>query len=93
VGDQVHHWEEGKCIVFDDTFEHEVWNRTDEERLVLLIDLWHPDLTQLERDALDTINWLSTAIASGMVGTWQRNDSQRGREGKFGVKQPEDLFD
>lgn len=93
VGDRVHHWEEGKCIVFDDTFEHEVWNRTDEERLVLLIDLWHPDLTPLERDALDTINWLSMTIASGMVGTWQRNDSQRGKEAKFGVEQTLDLFD
>ena len=36
VGDDVHRWKEGKCIVFDDTLEHEIWNRTDEERLVLL---------------------------------------------------------
>jgi aspartyl/asparaginyl beta-hydroxylase (cupin superfamily) len=93
VGDQVHRWEEGKCIVFDDTFEHEVWNRTDEERLILLVDLWHPDLTELERDALDVINWLSMSKATNMVGTWRRNDGQRDREGSFGAKQPEDLFD
>lgn len=31
-------WEEGKILVFDDTVEHEVWNRTDETRLVLLLD-------------------------------------------------------
>lgn len=35
-------WEEGKCIVFDDTFEHEVHNDTDEERVVLLVDFDRP---------------------------------------------------
>jgi aspartyl/asparaginyl beta-hydroxylase (cupin superfamily) len=93
VGHEVHRWEEGKCIVFDDTFEHEVWNRTNEERLVLLLDLWHPDLTRLERDALEAINLLSMYRASGMVGTWQRNDSQREREGKLAVEEPQYLFD
>ena len=85
VGDTVHRWEEGKCIVFDDSFEHEVWNRTDEPRLVLLIDLWHPDLTKLERAALDTVNWMSLEKARAMMGTWHRNDSERGREGIQGA--------
>ena len=93
VGDEVRRWEEGKCMVFDDTFEHEVWNRTDQERLVLLIDLWHPDLTEPERDALDAINWLSLNKARAMIGTWQRNDHQRDREGKNPVQQPSGLFD
>jgi len=92
VGSEVHRWREGKCIVFDDTFEHEVWNRTNEERLVLLVDLWHPDLTSLERGAMDAINWLSLYRASRISGTWQRNDWQRAREGKLGVMQPEDMF-
>lgn len=34
----------GKCLVFDDCYEHEVWNKTDGERVLLLFDLWHPDL-------------------------------------------------
>ncbi len=42
VGEEARHWEEGRCLVFDDTFEHEVWNRTDEERIVLLIDVERP---------------------------------------------------
>lgn len=37
-------WEEGRCLVFDDAYEHQVWNNTDEERVVLLFDLWHPEL-------------------------------------------------
>ncbi|CAM9782549.1 unnamed protein product, partial [Ectocarpus sp. 13 AM-2016] len=34
----------GKCLVFDDCYEHEVWNKTERERVLLLFDLWHPDL-------------------------------------------------
>jgi len=35
-------WKEGKVVVFDDTFEHEVWNNTDETRVILLIDVIRP---------------------------------------------------
>ena len=44
VGDETRGWEEGKCIVFDDSFEHEVWHRGQSERAVLLVNFWHPDL-------------------------------------------------
>lgn len=36
------HWEEGRCIVFDDYYEHEVWNNTDEQRVVLFFDVDRP---------------------------------------------------
>jgi beta-hydroxylase len=42
VGDQTRQWDEGKCIVLDDTFEHEVCNETDEQRVVLIIDVERP---------------------------------------------------
>jgi beta-hydroxylase len=42
VDEEVRHWEEGRCLVFDDTFDHEVWNETDEERAVLFIDVERP---------------------------------------------------
>jgi beta-hydroxylase len=42
VGDQICQWEEGRCFVFDDTYDHEVWNKTDQERVVLLIDVDRP---------------------------------------------------
>jgi len=42
VGDQIRSWEEGKCLVLDDTFEHEVCNETDEQRVVLIIDVERP---------------------------------------------------
>jgi beta-hydroxylase len=35
-------WAEGETLVFDDTYEHEVWNDTDETRVVLLIQFARP---------------------------------------------------
>ncbi len=42
VDDRILHWDEGKCIVFDDYYEHEVWNDTDEQRVVLFFDVDRP---------------------------------------------------
>ncbi|KAL7638773.1 UNVERIFIED_CONTAM: hypothetical protein RMT77_010307 [Armadillidium vulgare] len=41
-------WEEGKLIIFDDSFEHEVWNDGNSFRLILIIDVWHPELSTNE---------------------------------------------
>jgi beta-hydroxylase len=38
VGPEVRPWREGKTMVFDDTTEHEAWNRSDDVRIVLLLD-------------------------------------------------------
>src|SRR5262249_21578453 len=42
VGDDVRIWQEGKSLIFDDTFNHEVWNDTDETRVVLFVDVLRP---------------------------------------------------
>ena len=42
VDDQIFGWEEGKCVVFDDFYEHEVWNNTDQQRVVLFFDVDRP---------------------------------------------------
>ncbi|HSV70669.1 MAG TPA: aspartyl/asparaginyl beta-hydroxylase domain-containing protein [Methylibium sp.] len=47
-----HAWREGELMLFDDTFQHEAWNRSDRVRVVLLMDCWHPGLTPVERDAV-----------------------------------------
>ncbi|SEI00173.1 Aspartyl/Asparaginyl beta-hydroxylase [Rheinheimera pacifica] len=36
--DEVRRWEEGTVFIFDDRLEHEAWNRTEEDRVILLID-------------------------------------------------------
>jgi aspartyl/asparaginyl beta-hydroxylase (cupin superfamily) len=42
VGEDIRHWEEGRSLMFDDTFNHEVWNDTDETRVVLFVDVLRP---------------------------------------------------
>lgn len=42
VHDQIEAWKTGEVIVLDDTYEHEVWNDTDEERVILLFDFDRP---------------------------------------------------
>ena len=41
-------WEEGKVLLFDDSYEHEVFHEGGEEagsRVVLIVDLWHPEVS------------------------------------------------
>jgi ornithine lipid ester-linked acyl 2-hydroxylase len=42
VGEDVRHWVQGESMVFDDTYNHEVWNDTDETRVVLFVDVLRP---------------------------------------------------
>lgn len=53
VGTHMHVWEEGKLFAFDDSFEHEAWNRGDAERVVLIFESFHPDLRAAERRAIE----------------------------------------
>lgn len=57
-----HKWEEGKLVMFDDTFQHEAWNRSDSTRIVLLMDCWNPDLTPVERRATKALIETITAL-------------------------------
>lgn len=42
IADEIRYWEEGKSLIFDDTFYHEVWNNTDGYRVVLFLDIARP---------------------------------------------------
>ncbi|XP_071593723.1 aspartyl/asparaginyl beta-hydroxylase isoform X7 [Heliangelus exortis] len=48
-------WEEGKVLIFDDSFEHEVWQDAETYRLIFIVDVWHPELTAQERRTLPAI--------------------------------------
>lgn len=52
VGGEIHEWQEGRCVTFDDTFEYEAWNNSNETRVVLILDTWNPDLSEAERAAV-----------------------------------------
>ncbi|XP_055319576.1 aspartyl/asparaginyl beta-hydroxylase isoform X8 [Sitodiplosis mosellana] len=52
VATETRTWNEGKFMVFDDSFEHEVWHNGTTYRLILIVDVWHPDLTAEEKQTL-----------------------------------------
>lgn len=52
VGAETRHWREGELVIFDDSFEHEAWNRGDAMRTVLLFEVWRPELGEGEKAEL-----------------------------------------
>jgi aspartyl/asparaginyl beta-hydroxylase (cupin superfamily) len=48
VGNRAAYWDEGCCIAFDDSYEHEVFHRGNHERVILAFDLWHPAVSHEE---------------------------------------------
>jgi len=49
VGNETRDWALGKGWAFDDSIEHEAWNGSDKTRVILLFDVWRPELTDEER--------------------------------------------
>ena len=49
VGNETRSWVEGETLIFDDSIEHEAWNNSDRTRVVLLFDIWRPELSGEER--------------------------------------------
>ncbi|KKC25509.1 aspartyl/asparaginyl beta-hydroxylase domain-containing protein [Sphingomonas sp. SRS2] len=52
VGAETREWKRGEAWVFDDTIEHEAMNPSDELRVILIIDIWHPGLGNTEQNAV-----------------------------------------
>ncbi|MGQ0659707.1 aspartyl/asparaginyl beta-hydroxylase domain-containing protein [Sphingosinicella sp.] len=52
VGSETREWRLGETLIFDDSFEHEAWNRSGETRVVLLFEIWRPEIGAAERQEL-----------------------------------------
>ena len=63
VGAETRYWKVGEALVFDDTIEHEAMNPTDELRVVLIFDVWHSDLSDVEKEAVGAL--ISTERGGG----------------------------
>lgn len=68
VGNDVREWKLGEAWVFDDTIEHEAWNDSDQVRVILIIDVWNPYMTQAERDLVEAMMVARGRYLSGQVG-------------------------
>jgi aspartyl/asparaginyl beta-hydroxylase (cupin superfamily)/Tfp pilus assembly protein PilF len=49
VGNQTRPWAPGQAWVFDDSIEHEAWNDSDQLRVIMIFDIWHPQITPAEQ--------------------------------------------
>lgn len=52
AGNQLRNWREGELLIFDDSMEHEAWNRSDRQRIILLFEIWRPEIGEADREAL-----------------------------------------
>jgi aspartate beta-hydroxylase len=73
VAEEIGSWAEGHCIVFDDHYEHEAWNYSGEDRIVLIVDLWHPGLTPHEREILKSLHRYAFVYADDLNRYWTGN--------------------
>lgn len=67
VGNEVHFWQEGRSLIFDDTFPHEAWNHTDDVRVILFLDFVRPmqfPFSILNQLMIQLITW-SPYVQSG----------------------------
>ena len=67
VATSVRSYQQDQALVLDDSYDHEVWNDTQENRVVLLVDIWHPDVTQAEKEAV--VDMFQAAKRDGL---WKR---------------------
>ncbi len=69
VGHETRDWQFGELRIFDDSFEHEAWNRGQSDRVILLFEIWRPEIPKDERAQLsalfEAIDTVDTAGANG----------------------------
>ncbi len=71
VGNETRAWVPGQGWVFDDTIQHEAWNNSDKLRVILIFDIWHPNLSPVEQRMI-------TALTEGI-------NSFRGQQESYGA--------
>ena len=84
VGDDIRHWEQGASMIFDDTYNHEVWNDTDETRVVLFVDVLRPlpePWATINRLIVKAIGYSPFVLdAKRNQEAWERRYRARGRQ-------------
>lgn len=55
VDGDAHAWIEGQPMMFDDTYQHGAWNRSAQDRMILLMDCWNPHLSPPERELVKAL--------------------------------------
>lgn len=83
VGSDERTWQEGKVLVFDDSFEHEVFNHSDRVRIVLFVNFWHPCF---EASELPVLERFRTAYEKSPLGRVHQDNQARQRTHDLATK-------
>jgi len=75
VGPETRSWDAGELVVFDDSFEHELWNDSAETRIVLIVDIWHPDLSPSQVVGIRLGEMALVTHAYELAESWARTGS------------------
>ena len=75
VGTERRSWTPGKLITLDTSFTHSTGNPSQEDRHVLILDFWHPELSEAERSALEFVYNLRNQFESGEIPVRQPRSS------------------
>ena len=71
VGPETRPWVEGEACVFDDSIEHEAWNRNaDKLRVVMIFDIWRPELSAVERELVSALLQVVDSYGSVAAPAW-----------------------
>ena len=55
VGNETRSWKMGEAWAFDDSIDHEAWNDADALRVIMILDIWNPLLTEAEREGITAL--------------------------------------
>lgn len=80
VGNERRGWTEGKLTTLDTSFTHSTGNPSDSDRHVLIIDFWHPELSEAERASLEYVYDLRNKFESGVI-PFRKPKSSKQEEG------------
>eukprot|EP00929_Paragymnodinium_shiwhaense_P042580 TRINITY_DN22014_c0_g1_i3.p1 TRINITY_DN22014_c0_g1~~TRINITY_DN22014_c0_g1_i3.p1 ORF type:complete len:171 (+),score=13.20 TRINITY_DN22014_c0_g1_i3:29-514(+) len=67
VANETREWIDDGVLILDTSFRHSTKNDSDEDRFVLLIDFWHPDLTVPEQEAMEYVYDFRTKFEQGKI--------------------------
>ncbi|MEB3230616.1 MAG: aspartyl/asparaginyl beta-hydroxylase domain-containing protein [Leptolyngbyaceae bacterium] len=79
VNGTIAHWENGKSLIFDDTYPHQVWNDTDGYRAILFLDIARP-----MRFPLSFVNWMVSQILAFSPLAQEAKTNYQAWEKRFG---------
>jgi aspartyl/asparaginyl beta-hydroxylase (cupin superfamily) len=83
VGEEERQWINGQVTLFDTSIMHDAVNESDQTRYILMMRVWHPDLSLEERQALQ---WIYDALECPEIVTARTEEERSKAEREYELK-------